>query len=351
MSDLTLRGIEKSFDASSVIRGVDLTVPHGAVTAILGPSGCGKTTLLRLIAGFDDPNAGVITLGNTKLYENGRSMPPEKRQIGFVVQEGALFPHLTVGENITFGLPRQQRHDASIVARLLKQVGLEAQFGRRYPHQLSGGQQQRVALARALAPEPSIILLDEPFSSLDSRLRESTRRAILETLRSTAATTVIVNHDQAEALSMADQVAVMDAGRFIDVGEPTRIYRRPATREVAYSTGDAIVLPATVRAGRATSALGISAVFTDIADGACEVMIRPEQLQICPNEQPGGIQAHVVESIFYGHEVVVQLRLDDGSSLPVRSTAHTIPVNGDVVGVRVTEPIHAFPVSPKSDGS
>jgi iron(III) transport system ATP-binding protein len=348
LSDLTLRGVEKSFDASSVIRGVDLTVPHAAVTAILGPSGCGKTTLLRLIAGFDDPSDGMIILGDTKLYESGRSMPPEKRRIGFVVQEGALFPHLTVGENITFGLPRAQRHDSSIVARLLKQVGLEAQFGTRYPHQLSGGQQQRVALARALAPEPSVILLDEPFSSLDSRLRESTRRAILETLRSTATTTVIVTHDQAEALSMADQVAVMDAGRFIDVGEPTRIYRRPATREAAYSTGDAIVFPATVRAGRATFALGSWATFSDIDDGTCEVMIRPEQLQICTNDQSGAVRAHVVESIFYGHEVVVQLRLEDGSSLPVRSTARAIPRDGDVVGVRVAEPIHAFPSSDRS---
>src|ERR671913_2390436 len=209
MSSLTVHQLTKSFGSTPVLTGVDLTVPSRSLTALLGPSGCGKTTLLRLVAGFEEPDAGTVTLGGTVVSGAGRTVPARSRGIGFVPQEGGLFPHLTVAANVAFGLPRGQRKDRSRIAGLLELVGLPPDLAERAPHQLSGGQQQRVALARALAPEPSLVLLDEPFSSLDASLREETRRAVAEALRATGATAVLVTHEQAQALSMADQVAVM----------------------------------------------------------------------------------------------------------------------------------------------
>jgi iron(III) transport system ATP-binding protein len=342
LSDLVVAGVEKSFGTTHVINGIDLRVPSGSITAILGPSGCGKTTLLRLIAGFDRPDAGSITLGEQMLYGDGRSLPPERRHIGYVVQEGALFPHLTVGENIGFGMSGAARQDRAGITRLLKLVGLESEVATRFPHQLSGGQQQRIALARALAPEPSVILLDEPFSSLDAQLRESTRRAVLQTLTSTGTTTIIVTHDQAEALSMATQVAVMNAGRFIDVAPPVELYRRPASPEAARSTGEAIVLPATVRDGVAESALGKISVYQGTSAGPCEIMIRPEQILLTTPESAGAVPAQVTETIFYGHEAIVHLTLDNGASIPARSVGFASPINGALVGIRVSGPVHAF---------
>jgi iron(III) transport system ATP-binding protein len=340
--DLSVSDIEKSFDRTRVINGVNLNVPSGSITAILGPSGCGKTTLLRLIAGFDRPDAGRIRLGQQTLYEHGHSLPPERRQIGYVVQEGALFPHLTVGDNITFGLPRQHRRDPSTVDRLLKLVGLETEFAGRFPHQLSGGQQQRVALARALAPEPRVILLDEPFSSLDTRLRESTRRAVLQTLAATSTTAIMVTHDQAEALSMADQVAVMHAGRFIDVAPPGQLYLRPASPESARSTGEAIVVPATVSEGIAESALGRTPVYPDAVDGSRDIMVRPEQLSLVATDTPGCVTARVKETIFYGHEAVVSLELENGPSILARAVGFAAPNVDTHVGIQVSGPVHVF---------
>jgi iron(III) transport system ATP-binding protein len=340
--DLSVADIEKSFGRTPVINGVNLKVPSGSLTAILGPSGCGKTTLLRLIAGFDRPDAGTIRLGERVLYEGGRSLPPERRQIGYVVQEGALFPHLTVAENITFGLPRQHRRDGSTPDRLLKLVGLEPEFAGRYPHQLSGGQQQRVALARALAPEPRVILLDEPFSSLDTRLRESTRRAVLQTLAATNTTAIMVTHDQAEALSMADQVAVMHAGRFIDVAPPAKLYLRPVSPESARSTGEAIILPATVRADTADSPLGRTAVYPGAIDGTSEIMVRPEQISLVEADTPGSVSARVNQTIFYGHEAVISLELPSGAQILARSAGFAAPLVDTHVGIQVNGPVHVF---------
>jgi iron(III) transport system ATP-binding protein len=343
VTDLRVSGVYKAFDQTPVIQGVDLNVPSGTITAILGPSGCGKTTLLRLIAGFDNPDAGVISLGAQLLYVERRSVPPEQRRIGFVVQEGALFPHLTVGGNITFGLTRGSRADEATVDQLLKLVGLEPEFTARFPHQLSGGQQQRVALARALAPQPRVILLDEPFSSLDSQLRESTRRAILQSLTVTGTTTIMVTHDQAEALSMADQVAVMHAGRFIDVGPPTTVYRQPSSPESARATGAVIIVPATITDRIAECELGRALVYDDTPAGACEIMVRPEQLVLSPAEAPSGVLARVRDVIFYGHEAVVQLELPGGSAVLARSTGFQAPSNDTLVKVHIDGLVHAFP--------
>src|SRR5579872_6893531 len=218
MSAITCKGIIKSFGTVPVHRELDLEVPDGAVVTVLGESGSGKTTLLRLIAGFERPDSGTIAIGDEVVDSARRFVPPERRRIGYVAQEGNLFPHLTIARNIAFGLPRRERGTGR-VEELLDLVGL-AGMGKRYPHQLSGGQQQRVALARALAPRPSVILLDEPFSSLDAGLRASLRVDVMRILREREATTVLVTHDQSEALSVADLVGVMDGGRIRQFATP-----------------------------------------------------------------------------------------------------------------------------------
>ncbi|WP_324273451.1 ABC transporter ATP-binding protein [Blastococcus brunescens] len=256
MSSLTVTALTKAFGATPVLTGVDLHVPEGSLTALLGPSGCGKTTLLRLVAGFEDPDSGTVALADRIVAGEGRSVAARRRGIGFVPQEGGLFPHLTVAGNISFGLPRGQRRDGGRVGELLRLVGLDPSLADRSPHQLSGGQQQRVALARALAPAPSLVLLDEPFSSLDAGLREETRQAVSAALAATGATAVLVTHDQAEALSMADQVAVLRSGRLVQLTDPRTLYRSPSDLDVATFVGEAVVLDADVRGGTAHCALG-----------------------------------------------------------------------------------------------
>ncbi|HTT85889.1 MAG TPA: ABC transporter ATP-binding protein, partial [Acidimicrobiales bacterium] len=211
MSTIELRGVAKGYGATPVLYGVDLTVADGSVTAILGASGSGKTTLLRLIAGFEQVDAGLVRIGGRVVDDGSRSVRPQHRGVGYVPQDGALFPHLTVMGNVNFGVPREERADTR---QLIELVGLEG-LERRYPHQLSGGQQQRVALARALAIRPGVVLLDEPFGSLDASLRAGLRRDVARVLADAGATTVIVTHDQDEALALADQVAVLRGGHVV----------------------------------------------------------------------------------------------------------------------------------------
>jgi iron(III) transport system ATP-binding protein len=231
MRDVTVTGLDKAFGAQPVLAGLDLEVPAGSLTAILGPSGSGKTTLLRLLAGFERADAGTIGIGGVLVDGPGVHLPPERRRIGYVPQEGSLFPHLTVAGNVGFGLPARQhgarQRRGGKVEALLETVGL-AGFGRRYPHQLSGGQQQRVALARALAIEPAVVLLDEPFASLDAHLRASVRADVQEIFRRAGTTAVLVTHDQDEALSVADRVAALRDGRIAQCAPPEDLYRRPA---------------------------------------------------------------------------------------------------------------------------
>src|SRR3954453_9039636 len=282
MSSLTVQDVTKSFGATPVLSGVDLHVPSGSFTALLGPSGCGKTTLLRLIAGFDDPDSGTIAVDDTVVAGAGGSIPARRRGIGFVPQEGGLFPHLSVAGNVTFGLPRRERRDDGRVRGLLALVGLDPALAPRQPHQLSGGQQQRVALARALAPRPSLVLLDEPFSSLDAALREDTRLAVAEALRARGAPAVLVTHDQAEALSMADQVAVMRGGRLVQLADPRTLYRPPTDLDVATFVGEAVVLDAAISTGCARCALGAVAVDPATPDAPPPIPLRPEHLRLAP---------------------------------------------------------------------
>ena len=242
MTDLAVVGLDKAFGDHPVLTGVDLHVPAGSLTAILGPSGSGKTTLLRVLAGFERADAGTVTIGSRVVDGPGVQVAPERRRIGYVPQEGSLFPHLTVAANVGFGLPRRHRR-GPLIAELLEAVGLSG-LGSRYPHQLSGGQQQRVALARALAIQPKIVLLDEPFASLDAHLRASIRADVQQLLRDRGTTAVLVTHDQDEALSTADLVAVLRDGRIAQCGTPLDLYARPADAEIARFIGDANLLEA-----------------------------------------------------------------------------------------------------------
>jgi iron(III) transport system ATP-binding protein len=342
MSALTVQQVTKSFGTTEVLTGVDLHVPAGSFTALLGPSGCGKTTLLRLIAGFDEPDAGTIAVADRTVVGAGRSVPARSRGIGFVPQEGGLFPHLTVAANVAFGLPRSQRRDRARIARLLELVGLSPDLAERAPHQLSGGQQQRVALARALAPQPSLVLLDEPFSSLDAGLREETRAAVAAALSAAGATTVLVTHDQAEALSMADQVAVMRGGRLVQLTDPRTLYRRPSDLDVATFVGEAVVLDAEARGGRAHCALGDVALERPVDDGPVRVLLRPEQLRLSTTAA-GAVPARVRGVDFYGHDSRVWLDLAGGLTVSARLEGADVPAAGDEVAVAVAGTALPFP--------
>jgi iron(III) transport system ATP-binding protein len=349
VSSLTVTALTKAFGATPVLTRVDLHVPSGSFTALLGPSGCGKTTLLRLIAGFEDPDAGTITLGDQLVAGSGRGVAARRRGVGFVPQEGGLFPHLTVAGNVSFGLPRRQRRDGGRVRDLLQLVGLDADLAGRAPHQLSGGQQQRVALARALAPEPSLVLLDEPFSSLDAGLREETRLAVSAALTATGATAVLVTHDQAEALSMADQVAVLRGGRLVQRTDPRTLYRRPGDLGVAMFVGETVVLDAEIRDGLAHCALGaLSYEHTNghpVADGAARVLLRPEQLRLSAPVPTAPI-ARVRSVDFYGHDSRAWLDLPGGVRVSARLEGADVPAAGDDVSIVVRGTALAFPAAP-----
>nr|WP_157741133.1 ABC transporter ATP-binding protein [Jiangella sp. DSM 45060] len=230
MTTLSLTGVAKSFGRVEVLRDVSLTVPAGTRTAVVGASGSGKSTLLRLIAGFERADSGSIGLGSTTLAAPGRFVAAHRRGIGYVAQDGALFPHLTVEQNVRFGLPRRRR-DPGRVREVMELASLDPELAGRYPHQLSGGQQQRVALARALAPRPAVVLLDEPFSALDTGLREQTRQAVIDALEASGVTTVLVTHDHDEALSFGGQIAVIAAGRLVQSGAPAAVFDNPVSTD------------------------------------------------------------------------------------------------------------------------
>ena len=341
MSAVTVTGLTKSFGETLAVDEVTLHVPHGSLTAVLGPSGCGKTTLLRLVAGFLDPDSGTVAFDDRVVAGRGRPVSPQQRRVGYVPQEGALFPHLDVAHNIGFGLPRSQR-DSDRIDEMLDLVELPRTFRSRRPHELSGGQQQRVALARAMAPRPSVVLLDEPFSSLDASLRESTGRAVARALRAARATGLLVTHDQSEALSLSDQVAVLRAGRLIQAGSPADVYLAPHDPELARFVGGAASLPGTAdSAGTgAECALGPVVLAHPAAAEQLVLVVRPDQVLLGHD----GVKARVDEVSFYGHDAAVRLTLaTDGTALVARVDGPTAPSAGDVVHVGVRGAVHAYP--------
>ncbi|MGJ6980346.1 ABC transporter ATP-binding protein [Aestuariimicrobium soli] len=272
---LVVRGVRAAYGSTEVLHGIDLTVPAGSVLAVVGPSGSGKTTLLRCIGGFEPPTAGDISIQGVPVC-GSVWVPPNKRSIGYVSQDGALFPHLSVGANVGFGLPRRERTDER-VAELLQTVNLSADLAARRPDQLSGGQQQRVSLARALARRPAVMLLDEPFSALDTHLREATRDLVGEVLREAGVTTLLVTHDQEEALAFADLVAVLEAGELRQVGGPQVVYERPVDVATARLLGSTLELDAVVRAGVAETVIGPVPAM-GVPEGRATVIARPHQV-------------------------------------------------------------------------
>jgi iron(III) transport system ATP-binding protein len=344
MSAIELSGVSKSFGATPVLHSIDLTVPEGSRTVIVGSSGSGKTTLLRLLSGFETPDEGTIRIAGQTVVGAGDFVPAHRRGVGYVSQDGSLFPHLTVGENVAFGL--QGRGRDKTVRQLLEMVSLDPDFAGRRPDQLSGGQQQRVALARALARRPQIMLLDEPFSALDAGLRSATRESVAQLLSNEGVTTVLVTHDQAEALSFAHQLAVLRDGRLAQVGTPRELYTRPVDLRTSLFLGDAVVIPATVQDSVATCALGMITVVPSSTRGEATLMLRPEQLTI--DEVSVGGSGVVESADFYGSEVVLTIRLGTGCDagaapiirVPQRSNFY--PPVGSTVRIRVTGQAMAY---------
>lgn len=347
MSSVAVKGLRKSFGDHLVLAGLDLDVAEGSLTAVLGPSGSGKTTLLRILAGFERADGGEVSIGGAVVESARTHVPPESRRIGYVPQEGALFPHLDAAGNIGFGLPRRERKGER-VDELLHLVGLSGE-GRLYPHQLSGGQQQRVALARALATRPSLVLLDEPFSSLDAALRSEVRADVARALAETGTTSVLVTHDQDEALSLANRVAVLRDGRVAQSAGPEELYAEPLDPSLARFVGDANILEGTVRAGKVHTALGPLTMGPGTSWPEAQrvlVLVRPEQVELHDDGRTLALQGRVTQCHFFGHDMLVTVEMgQNGSQSTVQARlSGRLPLStGSVVSLSVAGPVKAWP--------
>jgi iron(III) transport system ATP-binding protein len=328
---VSVHGIEKRFGAVEVLHDVGLEVESGTVVALLGPSGCGKTTLLRIIAGLERPDAGTVVVGDRVVAGDGAWVPPEKRRVGMVFQDWALFPHMTVERNIGYGIGKREPDRAGRIAEALELVGLTG-LGDRMPGTLSGGQQQRVALARALAPRPSVLLLDEPFSNLDTALRVQVRAEVHALLIELGVTSVFVTHDQDEAFVLGDHVAVMSGGRIVQAAPPAELYARPASPWVASFVGEANLVDGSATGARADTPVGSVPLATSTT-GAVQVLVRPEALRLAAGD---GATVELTE--YYGHDTLYVVRTDDGVQLRVRAGAAPVVTRGDRVSLRYEGP-------------
>ncbi len=352
---VSLRGVSKRYGEHGplAVSSLDIDIEPGEILCLLGPSGCGKTTLLRLIAGFERPDAGSVTVAGEVVAGGEVWLRPERRRIGFVFQDFALFPHLNVLDNVAFGLKGERSRRREGAAEILALVGLRV-FQSRFPHQLSGGQQQRVALARALATRPHILLLDEPFSNLDASLRDATRQEVRSILKRTGTTAVMVTHDQEEALSFADRLAVMRDGQLEQVGAPESVYLTPRTAFVAGFLGRTNLLRGVARGECVDTALG-SVQLNRPATGQVVVSLRPEHLGIAPldssaaeRQSPNGVAtARVLRREFKGHDTTYELQLTGSAVAGAAGADERILVNtapdqrhaeGDLVTLRVLGP-------------
>lgn len=327
--------ISKRFGDTVALDHCDLTVPVGAVVTLLGPSGTGKSTMLRVLAGFEHPDTGTIDIRGRQVVGPGVFLPPEQRRVGVVPQDYALFPHMTVAANVAYGLPKGKGRDER-AGEILDLVGLSG-LGARYPHELSGGQQQRVALARAMAPRPDVVILDEPFSNLDDTLRARVRSDIIAIIRAMGTTALFITHDQEEALSISDLVAVMNRGRIVQIAPPQVLYWEPADPWVGSFIGDANFVPGKARGGRMESVLG---EFHSDVEGDVTVMARPESVQL--KLDPSGT-AVVQGREFFGHDQLVTVAFDDGTLLRARHGPADVFAHGDRVSVAV-DAVTCFPV-------
>lgn len=336
MTELVIeaRAVTKRYGETVALDECDLRVPAGAVVTLLGPSGTGKSTMLRVLAGFDRPDSGHIDIRGRTMVGPGIFVPPEQRRVGVVLQDYALFPHMAVRANVGYGLPKDRDRDRRI-DEILDVVGLTG-LGGRFPHELSGGQQQRVALARALAPSPDVVILDEPFSNLDDTLRSRVRAEIISIIREAGTTALFITHDQEEALSISDFVAVMSRGRIIQMAEPHELYWEPADAWVGSFVGDANFVRGLGKAGSVESVIG---AFREEAEGEVWLMVRPEQVRL--QVDPSGV-ARVTGREFFGHDQLVTVAFDDGTLMRSRMGPGDQFSPGDRVRVDV-DAVTVFP--------
>ncbi len=340
MTQLQIKNLSVSFGGQEILHDVNLSVEQKELIAVLGASGAGKSTLLRLIAGFEAPSAGEIWLSGQKVSSADTLTAPERRGIGIVPQDAALFPHLTVLGNIEFGLRGLGKAEKQArVLELLKLVRME-EFADRTPDQLSGGQAQRVALARALANKPALVLLDEPFSALDAELREVLRLEVKAALKAEGATAILVTHDQEEALSLADRVAIMRSGTIIQVGTPTEIYNAPADLGIATFLGDSVLIDGEVVDGKVLTSLGKLTALNYVEDGQKGVVaVRSENFYLQPN--PNG-DSEVIGRVFFGHDAVVEVQTPS-QKIRARSNGPFAPEVGMRVTVWVRGAVNFYP--------
>ena len=364
---LDLRDLHHSYGDQKVVRGLSFSLRKGDIGCLLGSSGCGKTTILRCIAGFEPLRRGEIWLNRQLVSGPGRTVPPEKRRIGMVFQDYALFPHLSIAANIGFGLHRisASQRDKRVDV-LLRMVGL-AGLGGKFPHEISGGQQQRVALARALAPEPDLLLLDEPFSNLDVDLRERLSLEVRDIIKSTDTTALIVTHDQHEAFAIADEIGVMHRGEIEQWDSAYNLYHRPASRFVADFIGQGVFLPASVLSPRQVQIeLGVLdgniPKSCDIGCNTCgkgctvDILLRPDDII---HDDASGMQAEVLHKAFRGAEILYTLKLESGSKVLAMVPSHHNHAIGERIGIRLdVDHVVAFPPreaglapAPRSSGS
>ncbi len=332
---LDVENIDVGYGHHTVVFDASLRLKKGAIGCLLGPSGCGKTTLLRAVAGFEPVQRGRILLAGDEVSRDGWTLPPEKRQVGMVFQDFALFPHLTVADNVAFGIRRWPSDKRTArVQELLQLVGLP-QYGASYPHALSGGQQQRVALARALAPKPRLLLLDEPFSSMDVELRETLAREVRTILKHEGITGLMVTHDQFEAFAIADRIAVMHAGRILQWDTAYNLYHQPADRQVADFIGQGVLLAGMV-VGETMVDTPLGAIAGKVPTGCrkgcpVDVLIRPDDIMLDP---ASALQAEVIDKAFRGAVFLYTLRLPAGATVLCQAPSHHDHAIGERVGLR-----------------
>jgi iron(III) transport system ATP-binding protein len=341
-ASLTCRALTKSFGKTEVLAGVDLDVASGSLVALLGSSGSGKTTLLRAVMGFVRPDSGDVSVGGTVVSDPTTHVATEKRGIGYVAQEGALFPHLNVARNVGFGMPKGERRSSARIGEVLELVGLSDAYLQRNPGDLSGGEQRRVALARALAPRPRVVLLDEPFSGLDASLRTETRDAVSTALEHENATSLLVTHDQAEALSLGNQVAVLRGGKIVQSGSPRDLYETPLDLNLARFLGDAVIVRADASGGSADTVLGRIALRKP-ASGPVDIVLRPEQIRIGDS----GTSAVVTRVEYFGRQTLVHMKPAQGDielsagvfggPAPKVGSTVRVSVSGEAMAYRVAE--------------
>lgn len=343
---VVVEGVCKRFGEKRAVCGVSFSVRPGKLLALVGPSGCGKTTLLRVIAGFERPDEGTVSIAGREVAAPTACVAPEKRNVGLVFQDYALFPHMTVAENIRFGMTRAQRGEGRL-EYLLELLGLSTHRDK-HPHELSGGECQRVAVARAVAPRPPVILLDEPFANLDASLRGEMRANLRRFLHESGIAGVIVTHDQEEAISLADTLGVMHDGEMLQIGPPSVVYAKPATLGVASLLGHGNVLPGTAQDVLVTTELGVHRMLNLCDEGPCAAFIRAEMIRAVAPEK--GLKAIVREVMFYGHDQDAIVETPSGQTLRVRLDTHRRIERGDTIGLSVEKPVMAYPLPPEPEG-